>query len=462
MSKCNECNEPEKPCLEGDTSCSCPAKDMSTDCSVYTGPDLLNSGIETNTVLTSVIQKLETYIFNKFEEAIQYLSLINIGTGAKIFKGISGIGNKELRTIEAGSDIVVTEGTDTILISNPPSTEAQRGVAEIATQVEVDAGVDDTRIVTPAKLSTYVANPANLPDSTETVKGVIEIATQAEVTAGVDTERVVVPATLSTYVASEISNPANLPNATELQRGVAEIATQIEVDAGVDDEKIITPAKLSTYVSNPTNLPDSTETVKGVAEIATQVETDAGVDDTRIVTPAKLSTYVANPANLPDATESVKGIAEIATQTEVDTGVDDTRIVTPAKLSTYVAGIGSIIGSYAEVETSVWTSYQSIVFNHGLGVIPKIVKLSLKCNSAALGYLVGDEIEIEYTFQSRPDSPQAFGITLVKNSTQIIYKINHAFNLPTDPRITSGGVNRVTYIDSTEPGNFSIVVRVFA
>jgi hypothetical protein len=38
------------------------------------------------------------------------------------------------------------------------ATETIRGVAEIATQVETDAGTNDTNIVTPLKLATYVAN----------------------------------------------------------------------------------------------------------------------------------------------------------------------------------------------------------------------------------------------------------------------------------------------------------------
>ncbi len=40
----------------------------------------------------------------------------------------------------------------------PPANEMQAGIAEIATQVETDAGADDTRIVTPLKLANFVGS----------------------------------------------------------------------------------------------------------------------------------------------------------------------------------------------------------------------------------------------------------------------------------------------------------------
>lgn len=53
----------------------------------------------------------------------------------------------------------------------PPATETQAGIAEIATQVETDAGVDDTRIVTPLKLANFVGSggvPGSFTDLTAT------------------------------------------------------------------------------------------------------------------------------------------------------------------------------------------------------------------------------------------------------------------------------------------------------
>jgi hypothetical protein len=66
-----------------------------------------------------------------------------------------------------------------------------KGIIEIATQAEVDAGTDNTKAVTPKTL------PSGAGSASTTAKGVIEIATQAEVDAGTDTVRAVTPKTLA-------------------------------------------------------------------------------------------------------------------------------------------------------------------------------------------------------------------------------------------------------------------------
>lgn len=120
------------------------------------------------------------------------------------------------------------------LIANIRATSASetaRGTAEIATTVEVLAGLDDTRMVTPLKLSGLGASTTN--------RGIIEIATQPEVDAGTDIQRAVVPQTLAARTA------------TETRTGIAEIATQAETNSGSDDARIVTPLKLATLLAGP-------------------------------------------------------------------------------------------------------------------------------------------------------------------------------------------------------------------
>ncbi len=70
--------------------------------------------------------------------------------------------------------------------------------------------------------------------ATESRKGVAEIATTSETNAGTDDERFVTPLKL------------NGRTATESRTGIAEIATQTEVNAGTDDDRIVTSLKIKT------------------------------------------------------------------------------------------------------------------------------------------------------------------------------------------------------------------------
>lgn len=83
------------------------------------------------------------------------------------------------------------------------ASESEAGVIQIATQTEVDNGVNDTKAVTPLKLQTKL--DATVVDATETERGIIELATQAEVDAGTDTEKAVTPATLAGSTLTEIN-----------------------------------------------------------------------------------------------------------------------------------------------------------------------------------------------------------------------------------------------------------------
>jgi hypothetical protein len=136
---------------------------------------------------------------------------------------VVGDGRKVLVFVDATLDDVVLVG------AAPKATETVEGVAEIATQVEVDAGTDDERFVTPLKLATFPA--AN--QATETVKGIAELATQAETDLGVDDERIITPLKYENRKSSEILS------------GHIELATQAEVDAGTDTERAVTPATLA-------------------------------------------------------------------------------------------------------------------------------------------------------------------------------------------------------------------------
>jgi hypothetical protein len=158
-----------------------------------------------------------------------------------------------------------------------------------------------------------------LPDATTTVKGISELATDAEADAGSDTTRNVTPSNLPTAV------PANMPSASTTVKGKVELATNTETITGTDATRAVTPAGLQSKIASTT--------AKGIVELATVAEATAGTDTTRAVTSDGLVASIAANAPAPaDASTTVKGIIEIATQAEVDAGTDTTRAITPSSL----------------------------------------------------------------------------------------------------------------------------------
>lgn len=185
---------------------------------------------------------------------------------------IAGVSGGVDTTGASAGDIAYYDGASVVMdtplnvIGN--STETAQGLIQIATQVVVDAGTDDTQAVTPLKLKTnldtrFGANTtpmdttgmtANqvlrmnaaltelepvdavdlIPDATTTVKGIIELATNAETQTGTDTVRGVTPAGLASVTS------------TETRAGLSEISTTAEMLTGTDDtNKLINPKKLN-------------------------------------------------------------------------------------------------------------------------------------------------------------------------------------------------------------------------
>lgn len=90
------------------------------------------------------------------------------------------------------------------------ATESKAGVAEIATQSEVDVGTDNSRFVTPLKLKSALTS--NIPSATESSSGVVRIATQAEVDGGSNAQKMVTPVTLSRILPFKRSSIQSIPS----------------------------------------------------------------------------------------------------------------------------------------------------------------------------------------------------------------------------------------------------------
>ena len=215
----------------------------------------------------------------------------------------------------------------------PPATESEPGVAEIATQAEVDAGTDDERFVTPLKLNTFVGEAlGGVVSATETVEGVAELATQAEVDAGADDTRIVTPLKMLTFIAAqlaalraaiEVTGQGLVTGGGDLSQNrvlTVSPASQAEAEAATSVIKALTPESIAGIVAALAAKAEAAVTVTGgglatgggdlsqnrqiTVAAANAAEIAAGALNSKVVTPAGL----ASVAQSFGASSSVVGL----------------------------------------------------------------------------------------------------------------------------------------------------------
>ena len=150
------------------------------------------------------------------------------------------------------------------IVINKQATETINGTSKIATQTEVDNGLEDTKIVTSkklkARLDSFLAGITGAyvkltQLATESLAGIIKISTTAQVSAGTDNTTAVSPAKLKarldSLLAGITSTYVKLTQlATESLAGIIKISTTAQVSAGTDNTTAVSPAKLSEAFAN--------------------------------------------------------------------------------------------------------------------------------------------------------------------------------------------------------------------
>jgi hypothetical protein len=124
---CKKCNQPKVICQETKPDCGCPVTDLSTDCIQYTGDTATCSGILNGVTLTEYLEQLETYICEALEE-LTGTTLVNVGSGAGVYKGIDILGRKEIRTLTSTDEsvsIVVNGNEIDFSVNIPPQEEIE-------------------------------------------------------------------------------------------------------------------------------------------------------------------------------------------------------------------------------------------------------------------------------------------------------------------------------------------------
>ena len=123
-----------------------------------------------------------------------------------------------------------------------------------------------------------------IEDATATAKGIVELATVAEGEAGSDTTRAMTAAAVKAAIEQFAPTAGAAPsNASTTARGIIELATQAEANALTDNSRAVPPGRL----------PTAGTAQKGLVELATPAEGEAGSDAERAMTPAATKAAIA-------------------------------------------------------------------------------------------------------------------------------------------------------------------------
>lgn len=246
----------------------------------------------------------------------------------------------------------------------------EKGIAMIASQPEIDAGTNNTKIVTPAMLQYKISKP----EATESVFGVTRYAVNNEAMDVNGVTRSITPKALH-YVLENRT-------ATEARIGTAKIATIAIAQAGTEDTMIMTAKKVKAAIDALVPIQGTaTESAKGVVKIATVQETTDG--NSREGT--AVSPYAFQRSN---ATENKFGTIKIASASEVQAGAADNVAVTPKKLRALVATTAQY--GITKLTTAPNKGQSNLALAVNASVVPESRKVHGKALTSDITFVAGD------------------------------------------------------------------------
>lgn len=260
----------------------------------------------------------------------------------------------------------------------PVAAPGFRGIAAIATQAQIDAGTDNTTIVTPALLQYRLQNP----HASQTVWGYTRYAT--------DAESVTVSNDLVSITPRSLNYVFNNRKATEIVWGSAKLSTTAQATSGTDDTTAMTPLKVKQAISALVPVQsNATESAFGLVQLATVAEVRAGtIRDGFAISPYTFIRLTASESDL--------GLLRIATQAEVNAGTDNTKAITPQKLAA-VKGSGSAFGM-VKLSTEINTGLANTALSAGAHVVP-----SNRNSAITGGALYQGSIDVDNKYQTKTD-----------------------------------------------------------
>ena len=164
-SNCSDCNQytsSQTHICDGcqEQSCEgCAVKDLSTDCSVFTGDSIECDSVVVvakNTILSDALANIVSWSCTKFSAVENFFRIKNTGNGVSIFSGVSLLGEKKLRRLKStNGSVIITQGTDDIDFSVPA------GVIPDGTETKIVNGTNTTVVGTGTTPTPYQINALN-------------------------------------------------------------------------------------------------------------------------------------------------------------------------------------------------------------------------------------------------------------------------------------------------------------
>ncbi len=264
-----------------------------------------------------------------------------------------------------GTAYVAGEGIDISaanVVSAEDASTTNKGIVELATRAEAEAGSRDDVVVTPADaqythrnffqavaLANNIATFTQKDGNTQT----LDLSALANHTDDF-TAAAIAGNTLTLTRRDGTEVDLTLPSAsggasaftglTDTPAALGAAGYVLAVNAAGNALEFVEPTAAEAT-------PDASTTVKGKIEIATEAEVAAKTDTTRAITPRTLADAISS--EVPIASTSARGKIEIATQDEATAGVHQEAAVTPETLKGVLGNRGHIPdNSITEIKTT--------------------------------------------------------------------------------------------------------------
>ena len=177
-------------------------------------------------------------------------------------------------------------------------------------------------------------NTGDEPDATTTVKGIVELATNAEANAGTPTARAVTPANLQAFT------------------GSSSIVTVGTISTGVwQGTAISTDYIANTSGTNTGDEPDADTSTKGIVALATLSQASTGTNSTRAVTPAGVKKFDDDRKYTEEITSAIS--ANSGYDVDHGLGTRDVIVKVYALVTDLTTSGTDIVTQYDEVQIDV-------------------------------------------------------------------------------------------------------------